>query len=183
MKKRVTALLLAAIMIITVFNGCGKKNEEVEGLVGKWAYNHDTKTTILELKANGKAVYNGGKYTYTNDDKFIYLTSSDGKETKLRYEMDRKGIFLYQPESYVYEGTGMPDGLLGSWKNDQNWSFEFTQEGTFNENGYFPGYYLIDEEAGTVKLMYNDHFVDTTLYYSIDGNVLNIEYPWPMVRR
>ena len=39
-----------------------------------------------------------------------------------------------------------------------------------------------DEEAGTIKLMYDDPIEDTLLYYSIDGDDMTIDYPWPMVK-
>lgn len=178
--KRVSAFLLATIMIFSLA-GCGSESDNP--LVGKWAYNHDTETTILNLKDNGKAIYQKGKYEYTYDDNFFYLTSKKGN-VNLRYEMDGDEMLLYETAEYTYTGEGEPQGILGVWEaKEKQWSFEFTEEGTFMEDGYFPGYFFEDKESGTIKLMYNDQFYDTILYYTIDGNRLIVEYPWTMVKR
>ena len=84
--------------------------------------------------------------------------------------------------TYEYKDEGTPDGIIGNWYNaEKKWSFEFTSSGTFKEDGYFPGYYTLGEDGTSISLVYNDHFLDSTLYYSIDGNQLTLEYPWPMV--
>ena len=64
---------------------------------------------------------------------------------------------------------------------DEKYSYEFTEKGTFYEDQNFPGHYQVDESDHSIKLMYNDQFEDTYLYYSLDGDVLTIEYPWSMV--
>lgn len=177
--KRVSAILLATVMTFSLI-ACG--NESDNPLIGKWAYNHDTETTILNLKDNGKAVYHKKSYDYTNDDNFFYLTSKNG-DINLRYQVDGEGMLLYETTEYTYMGQGEPDSILGQWQSpEKKWNFEFTEDGTFMEDGYFPGYFLEDKEAGTIKLMYNDHFYDTVLYYKLDGNKLTIEYPWSMVK-
>ena len=53
-----------------------------------------------------------------------------------------------------YEGDGTPDGLVGLWKSKEKWSFEFTSEGTFKEDEYFPGHYSVDEGNKTFSLAY-----------------------------
>jgi hypothetical protein len=58
----------------------------------------------------------------------------------------------------------------------------FTDKGTFLEDGYFPGYYTVDEANSTLKLVYNDQFEDTICYFRLEGDKLYIEYPWPMVK-
>ena len=39
-----------------------------------------------------------------------------------------------------------------------------------------------EEGDSSFKLMYIDHFEDTVCYYTLDGNVLMVEYPWQMVK-
>ena len=163
-----------------MLSACGKK---VEGaFIGDWAYVHETTKTVLALNDNGKAEYLGDSYKYTADDDFLYLESSK-ENIKLRYRMDGEKLYIYQTTEYTYDGEGNPSDIIGNWVcTEKKWSFEFTEEGTFKEDGYFPGYYTVDEEAGTVKLIYNDHFEDTSFYYVLDGNKLTIEYPWETVR-
>ena len=175
--KRLILLLLCAALLLT---GC-VSGVEAKNLRGEWAYIHDTETVILKLTAGGKAVFHEKDYTYTCDAEFITLTSGE-EELCLRYKLENEQLYLYEQTEYVYEG-GMPnDGLVGKWSDkDDNWSFEFTDTGTFREDGYFPGSYSVNEAEGTFKLMYNDPFEDATCYYTIDGNKLLVEYPWVLV--
>ena len=177
LKKAVCSLALVAAMLTA--SGCGNK---INGpFIGNWAYVHDTAATILSLEKDGDAKYQGNEYTYTADDEYFYL-KSDKEEIKLRYKMNGDKLYIYQTTQYEYSGEGSPDGIIGYWVcGPKKWSFEFTDQGTFKEDSYFPGYYTIDENEKTVKLVYNDHFEDTVFYYSIDGNTLTIEYPWETV--
>lgn len=176
--SRVLAFLLIFLMIFS-FCGCGQKSESP--LSGKWAYIHDTEKTIISIGNNGKAEYEGEKYKFTSDDNFIYLLK-DNKESKFRYELNKDGFLFYISTDYEYKGEGTPEGIIGEWVNRNNkWYYEFTEEGTFNEDGFFQGHYTIDTDNSRIKLAYNDHFVDTYIYYSLNGNTLTIEYPWQMV--
>lgn len=172
-------MLMALVMCLS-FVGCSKEHDE---FYGKWGYVHEPKETVMKFKDNGRVVYNGESYTYTVDENFFNLTAKDGSTLKLRYEMDKENMYIYQTTAYEYVGEGTPDSIIGLWENAQNkWKFEFTTEGTFNEDGYFPGYYAVDEENGVVKLAYNDQFVDTYIYYTLEGTTLTIEYPWLLVK-
>ena len=175
MKKTVCILLVLILLV-----GCAPKaklNEAETALLGSWAYIHDTGTAILTLHDTGEARFHDEKYTFTADSEFITLTR-DGQTLRLRYAQNGDGFLLYEPADY--EAEGETDGLLGKWVDaGSNWSFEFTADGTFLEDGYFPGLFTSDDS--TVKLVYNDHFEDTTLYYTIDGKTLHLEYPWQLV--
>lgn len=164
-------ILLCAIVALT---GCGKAE--------KWAYIHDAETEILSFGSDGKAEFKGEEYSFTKDDQYIELTDRDGESLRMRYVMDGEQMLLYEKSIYTFSGSGQGDGLIGLWVQENGWSFEFTDKGTFCEDTYFTGYYAVDEENATIKLMYNDRFVDTYIYYSIVGDELCIEYPWPMVR-
>ncbi len=178
-KIRFVSLLCMISILSVLLMGCGETVDSP--IVGKWAYIHDKETAVLELKSNGSAVYNNEKYSFTEDGQYIILSSGKDKQ-KLRYELVKDDLYLYEPATYIYASEGEPDGLIGVWANENKWSYEFTKEGTFREDGYFPGYYTVDEANSTIKLVYNDHFEDTTIYYSLDGNRLLVEYPWRMVR-
>ena len=183
MKKKHLAILLIFTLIICTLCGCdnASTNNVPDEFEGKWAYVHDTETPILTVKPDGKAEYKGESYSYARDDQFIILTDKNGNETKHRYLVDTDGIYVYEDVVYTYTGEGTPEGLVGVWQADK-WSFEFTANGEFKEDSYFPGYYTLNEELGTIKLIYNDHFTDTVLYYSIEGNELHMEYPWLLVK-
>ena len=179
--KKPGILILTALMVLMLlsFSGCGKQTGK---LSGKWAYIHDPETAVLTLKDNGKAVYKGKKYTYTFTDDHITFSSKKDEDLTLRYYKDDKEFYLYEPCEYTYMDDGMPESIVGNWYDySTKWSYEFTDNGTFKEDGYFPGFYTVDEEAGSVKLVYNDHFYDTTLYFYIEGDTLHVEYPWSMV--
>lgn len=186
MKKRTlissVCLLIFAIMLISV--GCGNKAQiSNRQLIGKWAYIHDKETSVLELSGNGEASYKGIRYTFADDGSFLTLSLNGKEEMKLRYEIVKDDLYLYEPTTYVYSGEEEQNGLVGIWKvSDVNWTLEFLDNGEFKEDGYFPGHYEVDEANHTFKLMYNDHFEDTTCYYEIVGNELKVEYPWRMVK-
>ena len=185
--KKVSILLIAVISILT-FSGCSKKNKpskaiEEDGIYGSWAYIHDKETEVAVFYKDGTAKYENKDYDFKCDNEFISLTDKNGDTQKMRYTLDDEGMYLYINTTYLYDGDGKPDGLVGVWScKEKNWSFEFTDKGTFKEDGYFPGIYTVDEDKSTFKLAYTDHFEDTECYYSIDNDQLSIEYPWRMVR-
>lgn len=183
--KRHSVLFL--VLVLIVLSGCGKTaaadlSPQAKKIIGKWAYIHAKEETVAEFKEDGTATYQGEKYTFDCDDTFVHLTGKEGQVTKLRYEVAADGIYLYQHTDYSYTGEGTPESIYGSWRcEEKKWSFEFTKEGTFLEDGYFPGKYVLDEANSTVKLIYGDKFEDTVFYYAVRDNILSIEYPWKMV--
>lgn len=179
--RNVKSMLLGVILTISILSLVGCQGTK-DRFYGDWAYIHDTETTIISFKTNNKAEFNGNKYSYTYDDSYVTLTSGND-EIKFRYKMDGADKWLfYQTKNYEFSGDGTPNGLTGLWEDKEDkWSFEFTADGTFREDTYFPGYYT-ETEDGAVKLVYNDHFEDTIIYYEINGNELTVDYPWTMVR-
>ncbi len=200
MKKKKRIILCCVLTcLVFAFGGCAgtvKESSEESWTDGQeagtegdraesWAYIHEPGTEILRLENDGKAVYKGENYDYIKDEGFITLTDGQGRDLKMRYVEEEGSMLLYERTAYQYrEVDGVKrDGLIGLWEDEEeHWTYEFTAKGTFLEDKIFPGYYFVDEEAGTIKLVYNDHFEDTYVYYQIDGDELIIEYPWPMVR-
>lgn len=179
MKKRKNFIaLVLTFLSLMLLNGCGEK--AAGPLDGDWAYIHEDNVTVLSINGS-KAEYDGYKFSCSVDDEYIHL-KGNGKDQDFRYEMTNDGFLLYKKAVYEYSGEGTPESVIGTWENPNKWSYEFTEEGTFNEDGYFPGYYSVDEAAGTIKLVYNDHFVDTTIFYTLEGTTLTIDYPWEMVK-
>ena len=204
MKKFKNAFLTITILALLVLpTGCGSKKVE------SWAYNHEPDKEAIALYSNGKAVYKGEKYTYTKDDSYITLTDKDKKETKLRYVMDGENMTLYEKSTYKLDesadqvnkaeetvnsedadnasaaesGSASKDSdIVGTWVQDNGWSYVFTPDGEFSEEGIFFGHYSVDEDKSCIRLMYSDPIEDAYLYYTLNGKELTIDYPWPMVK-
>ena len=178
--KKVAATAIGCLILATSLSGC---SDEEQPYFGKWAYIHEDTETVLTLKSNGKGEFEGNKFTYTVEDDFLVFTDSEGNKESHRFQMDGDQMLFYEQETYSLDKskTETNDGLIGCWVNDKKLSYEFTDNGSFMEDGHFPGHYTLDESNSSVKLAYNDHFADTVLYYSIDGEQLTVDYPWPMV--
>jgi hypothetical protein len=180
---------LTVVLILLLMTACGKnKNDtalsnEALGICGNWAYIHDKETAVAVFGEDGSAEYEGKDYTFECDSQFINLRNKDDETIQLRYELDNEGMYLYSNNTYTFCGEGEPDGLVGEWScAEKNWSYIFTEAGTFMEDGFFPGYYTVDDENSTFKLVYNDQFEDTVCYFRLAENMLHIEYPWQMVK-
>ena len=185
MNGRATArILLLAFLAVLLLTSCGHRslNPDEEVLCGRWAYDHDPENAVLTLKKDGRAVYEGTKYEFSSDGQYIRLDAGKGEEPiLLRYVLDGETMILYQPAEYEREETA--EGLAGHWTcAPRNWTYDFSEEGAFKEDGTFSGEYDVDEDAGTFTLHYEDYFDDTTCFYSLDGTRLTVEYPWAMVR-
>ncbi len=178
---------LVIVLIMLLMTSCGMnataKSNEAKGICGSWAYTHDKEKAIAVFHKDGTAQYEGKDYSFECDNQFIKLINKDGKTIKLRYILNDEGMYLYSNTTYTFSGNGEPKGLVGEWScPEKNWSYSFTEAGTFMEDGFFSGNYTIDEENSTFKLVYKDQFEDTECYFQIDDSKLQIEYPWPMVK-
>lgn len=180
MKKNWVKQIAVMILGATLLTACGGQTDE---FTGSWAYNHDPDTTIVKFYKDGEMLYEGKKYTYTASDGVLNL--SDGSSSlKLRYEENKDGMLLYFPATFESEDQASSDSVVGTWNCvDNDWSFVFMENGEFSEDAIFPGNYTVDSSEGSIKLMYIDHFEDATLYYTMDGNRMVVEYPWQMVKR
>ena len=151
-----------------------------------WAYNYEPGTEVLWLGNDGSAVFKGAACRYEKDENYITLKAETGESLKFRYGMKKDDLVIYEATAYHYvSGNATEENpLIGLWQGgaEDRLSYEFTDKGTYLEDGIFPGHYSVDGEQGTIKLMYNDHFEDTYIYYSFDDGKLVIEYPWPMVK-
>lgn len=168
-------LTAVTVLILAVLAGCGVTTE-------RWAYIHEPGEEILSLASNGKAVYKGFEYSYTKDDSYIHLKGKDASVTDLRYVMDGEKMVLYETAIYYREGGETADGIAGLWKQENGRNlFQFTKDGKFSEENIFYGHYGLDKDNGTIKLMYDEPIEDALLYYTLDGDTLTIDYPWPLV--
>ncbi len=177
-KKATTAgcIVLTALLLLM---GCGEK-EKGGPYEGKWAYIHDADKTAMRIEAEGQARLDGTKYSYIEDEDGLLLTDDDGEAVRVSFKDGENEVFVYKPMNFISVGTN--DGVVGVWKCGNN-SFEFTVKGTFMEDGYFPGYYFVDEEKGEIKLAYTDVFEDTVIPFKLTDEGLELDYPWVMVRK
>ncbi len=182
MRKR-TGMIGLVLMALILISGCGSSvsaGSAVGAYAGKWAYNHDVKKTALVINDEGTAKLDGKKYSCTAEDDMVILKNDKGDSVKVVFKGDENDILVYKPTLYTREsGT---EGIVGKWICDK-WSFEFSEEGTFREDGYFPGYYVVNEEASTITLIYNDMFEDTVIPFTLTDEGLCLDYPWTMVRK
>ena len=188
-KTKVQLILFTVVIMLLLMTACGKNkydtttSKEATAICGSWAYNHDKETVIAIFREDGTAQYEDKDYSFECDSQFIKLRNANGDTIQIRYLLDDEGMYLYSKNIYTFSGEGKPEGLVGEWScAEKKWTFSFTDAGTFREDGYFPGHYVIDDENSTVKLIYNDQFEDTVCYYQLEENKLTIEYPWRMVR-
>lgn len=183
---KVLPAIFAVVFMLLLMTACGNdttKSNEAQGILGSWAYTHDKETAVAIFRKDGTAQYEGKNYSFKCDSQFIKLKDKDGETIQLRYSLDDKGMYLYSNNTYTFSGEGEPNGLVGEWScAEKNWSYSFTENGTFEEDGYFPGSYTVDNENSTFKLVYDDKFEDTVCYFQLEDNKLHIEYPWRMVR-
>ncbi len=186
--KKISICFMILFMLLFM-TACGHdkntfaSSKEAQGICGSWAYIHDKDKAVAVFQKDNTAKYEGKEYTFEYDSQFIKLKDKEGGTKQLRYKLDDKGMYLYSNNTYTFSDKGEPTSLVGKWVcADKNWSYTFTETGTFLEDGYFPGNYTVDDKNSTFKLVYKDQFEDTVCYFRISGNQLSVEYPWQMVR-
>ena len=173
--KKILALLCMMTVLGILLTGCGKKAKE------QWAYIHEPEKPALSFYEDGSAEFKDVKYTsYEITDKLIKLTDKKGTVSEFEYYDDGNQRYVYEGKNYRYAEGDDNTQLVGVWISGES-SFEFTNKGTFMEDGTFPGYYRVQED-GKILLIYNDPFPDTVLKYELKDGGLTIYYPWPMTK-
>lgn len=175
------------LVLILVFSICvAALAEETAFRPGDWAFDYAPEQSVLLLREDGTAVYEGQECRWTDDGTFLRLTAEGGEETAIRYLVTEKKTILYFPKVYVRVENDPGEGLIGAWvgRETKGSTFIFRKDGMFLEDGTFTGTFRTDPEAGTFLLVYIKYFDDTLCYYRMEGNdVLTVDYPWPMVER
>lgn len=173
------AVLTCFVLLNTVFA------EAAMPLIGEWAFDYEPETTVLKVDADGTAWYKGTEYRWEDQGTSLKLTDAEGKITSLRYTVTEEKKVIYPQTRYQrgkeVEGQG---GLIGIWEGvDDKSNFVFTPAGYFLEDSSFTGNFMFNSEEGTFLLHYGDVFDDTTCYYSIQDEILTVEYPWTIVEK
>ena len=175
MKTKKFISLAVIFLSLLSLSGCGKKK------IDSWAYDHEPDKEILAFYQGDRAVFKGEEYTYREDDTSITILDKN-QDMVVHCAKDGNSIILYEKTSYTRNSGDASNGIVGLWTQDNGWSYEFTDEGRFSEDAIFFGRYSVDEKAQCIRLMYDDPIQDAYLYYSLEGDDLMIDYPWPLVR-
>ena len=179
--KRIVFLVLVLAMCVGC---CGATFAEGSfALLGTWAYDYDSETVVLKVNEDGTAWYKEKDYSWEDRDGFLLLTDEKGETCSLRYTLMEDKKVIYPKTSYhrgkEVEGQG---GLIGIWEGTESESsFVFTPTGYFLEDSVFAGNFQVNTEAGAFLLHYGDVFADTLCYYTIENEILTVEYPWTLV--
>ena len=183
-KKRgpLSVLPLLLVLFLCLY-GTTLAEKQASPLLGEWAYAYEPDVSVLLVSADGTARFQDQAWRWEDTDGFLRLTSDEGTEMTLRYAITDKEICIYPRTAYrrgkEVEGQG---GLIGIWEGIQGGSnFVFTPAGYFLEDSAFSGNYVSDPEKGQFLLHYGDAFADTLCYYTIEDDILTVEYPWPVV--
>ena len=98
------------------------------------------------------------------------------------YDSDTGKRYLYQKITLDYYSGDDSSTLIGAWACDNDWSFQFSDKGTFLEDGLWAGYFFVQDD-GSIRLVYDNQVYDTiTIYYELKGGQLIIDYPFGMVK-
>ena len=187
--------LLCALTLVLMLAACTTDDPEEErgSVTEQWAYMEDDKTPCLKLYEDGTAAFREARFTagtkltkyksYEWTDTTLKLTAEDGTVTEMRYYDTESKRYLYQKLTYDFYKGEDKDTLIGAWIRDNEWSFQFSDKGTFLEDGLWAGYYTVGEDH-SIKLVYDTQgaFPDTTLYYSLENGKLILDYPFGMVK-
>ena len=179
--RKVLCFVCLAVCLIP-FSAFG--TEAASPLVGDWAFNYEPETSVLLIREDGTAEFDGRMFIWEDDGFFLLLTDENSGETiSLRYMLKEETILLYLPKVYL-RMEGIPgEGLIGVWtgQESEGSSFIFREDHRFLEDGTFTGTFQEDLEAGTFLLIYPQYFDDTLCYYRMEGtDTMMVEYPWPL---
>ena len=175
-KKLVCLLLLFALCAAGT-----AVSESTQITAGDWAFIHAPEESVLLLREDRTAVFRGAECSWTGDGELIHLIPEEGGEITLRLVTTEEKTVLYIPTEYVRAEGYIREGLPGVWtgKEAGKSSFIFRDDSVFLEDGTFTGTFRVDEEAGTILLVYSQYFDDTLCYFRMDGNdALTVDYPW-----
>ncbi len=113
-RERMTTIGLS-LLRMTTLTACGSAMID-NGTAGKWAYNHDTETCVLNLQENGETEFEGKQYSADLKDDRLVFTDDSGAAQEHRYELNSDGMLFYETKIYDYAGDGTPEGLVGCWQ-------------------------------------------------------------------
>lgn len=175
--------LLVVLLLLCTFATIGQAEIGVSSMIGNWAYSYAPGISVLTVAKDGTAVWEGERYTWEDDGKYLLLRKdTDGEIILLRYDVAESKMLIYPPRKYTRIAETAGEGITGTWKEDaenSSSSFVFTTAGKFLEDSNFPGDYIVEDD--TFTLQYQANFEDTRCWFVQDGDTMTVEYPWPVI--
>ena len=174
--------LLILIGCVSFAVTCGA--EEACPLLGDWAFDYEPAVSVLTVREDGTALWNGAEYAWEDDGTFLLLKNGEGEEMSLRYLVKEDKVQIFLAGAYTRTAKDKDEEIFGAWKKDGSYgsSFIFEKDMRFMEDSTFVGSFRVDEEAGIFTLMYEPAiFEDTTCYFTWEGDHMTVEYPWTVV--
>lgn len=151
-----------------------EENCDSDSILGMWI---DSEDDVLEFFSDDSVNwFDLESYdSYNFDGKFLCLYRN-GEETKHLARLFDDMLVIYG-DSYYYERVGEGSGLFGRWDcvshDDGDYSFDFRNDGTFNEDGAYNGIYYID--GNDILLSYDDSTAELCIFV-LDGDKLAVAY-------
>ena len=93
--------MVAFLLILCLAFSAAALGGENFPLVGDWAFNHAPEKTVLLVRDDGTAVYDGRDWTWEGDETFLNLQNTEGETFSIRYAADEDGIRIYLPGDYT----------------------------------------------------------------------------------
>ena len=185
-KEKMTILrwLVPLLLFLRLLPAASAGKAEPFPLLGDWAFNHAPDTSVLLVREDGTAVYDGRDWTWQADETVLTLTDAAGNAFPIRYTAKDGAVQIYLPAEYTRRDKLEDAEIWGAWINDRSdlSSFVFEKDGRFMEDGTFVGRYQVDPEAGTFLLQYQPaYFGDTLCYFVREGDHMTVFYPWMVV--
>ena len=188
MKKNQFHVRLWTVVFLVIFclAAASSFSEDVFPLIGDWAFHHAPENSVLLVREDGTAVYDGKDWTWKGDETFLRLTGPEGQKVSIRYEAEEDSMKVYLPGEYTRRDKLTDEEIWGAWIRDgsEQSSFVFEKDKRFLEDQVFQGNYEVDTEAGTILLMYlpKGYFADTLCYFDREAGSdhMTVYYPWPM---
>ncbi len=193
MKKtlRICALILSVIMMIGVMCACNagdtanlilatNNGEQTNAdLVGEWI---DLDDDTLTFNADGTCDYFGEACdSYSFDGKILKLTAGDSTVSYDARLFSQYFVIFYESNAYNYTRTAGNSGeLVGEWESPEGYTFAFTADGKFTEDGTETGTYAVDGEE--IMFIYDDDTDGSYLFnmYDINGDEMTFCYGWAL---
>lgn len=178
--------LFLLILIGCVFFAVACGAEESCPLLGDWAFDYEPSVSVLTVREDGTALWNGAEYAWEDDGTFLLLKNKEGEEASLRYLADGERVRIFLAGTYTRTAKDKDEEIFGAWVKDNSYgsSFIFEKDMRFMEDGTFIGTFQVDDETGTFTLKYQPAiFEDTTCYFTWEGDRMTVEYPWTVVQK
>jgi len=186
-KREKTSILrwfVPFLLLFCLLSAAAAEKAEPFPLLGDWAYNHAPETSVLLVREDGTAVYDGRDWAWQADESVLMLTDAEGDVFPIRYAVKDDAVQIYLPAEYTRRDKLEDGEIWGAWIGDHSElsSFIFEKDGRFMEDNTFVGRYSVDPEAGTFLLQYQPTgtFDDTLCYFNREGDHMTVFYPWTL---